>query len=387
MSMSTTSVEFLFNNDVYKQKDGVAMGSPLGPTLANIFVGYFEERLFASIPQPPTYFRYVDDTFVIFQSASDHQSFLMQLNAMHPSLQFTTEIEENNCLPFLDVLIERDRTAEKYLTSLYRKPTFTGEYVRYEAYCHKKRKLALIRTLVNRAQKICSPERLSTELKRLKSIFLSNGYPAYLVSKIITSELAKMKTTNDQPEQKKDNFVYMRLPFIGKPSYRFERQIEAAVYNCYESVRTRIIFQSRPMLPKMRKDVLPTLSSQNVVYQFTCYCKNNYVGQTSVTLRKRISEHVPKCLLDYQKFLNDNNGNKFDDKRMGYVNNATKRSSVCQHLAMNLECLKNYAATRFRPIAQARNSFHLSVLEAVIISQDQPEICKQKDFTYRTLLF
>ena len=111
------------------------------------------------------------------------------------------------------------------------------------------------------------------------------------------------------------------------------------------------------------------------------------MGQTSVTLRKRISEHVPKCLLDYQKFLNDGNGQKFDDKRMGYVNNAAKRSSVCQHLASNLECLKNYDAKRFRPIAQARNSFHLSVLEAVIISQDQPDICKQKDFTYRTLLF
>ena len=44
MNIATTSVEFSFNNKIYKQIDGVAMGSPLGPALANIFVGYQEEK-------------------------------------------------------------------------------------------------------------------------------------------------------------------------------------------------------------------------------------------------------------------------------------------------------------------------------------------------------
>ena len=179
----------------------------------------------------------------------------------------------------------------------------------------------------------------------------------------------------------------MRLPFIGKPSYRFERQIKIAIRSCYESVIPHIMFRSRPMLPKMRKDVLPTLSSQNVVYKFSCYCKSNYVGQTTQTLQKRMSQHVPKCLLDYQKFVCDNSGEQFDKKRMVSIINAKKQSSICEHLVNNPECLKNYSNVRFRPIAQARSSFHLSVLEAVIISQNRPEICKQKDFTYQTLLF
>ena len=34
---------FLFNGTYYEQVDGVAMGSPLGPTLANIFLCYWEE--------------------------------------------------------------------------------------------------------------------------------------------------------------------------------------------------------------------------------------------------------------------------------------------------------------------------------------------------------
>ena len=46
MKSITSSVEFSLNNTMYKQTDGVAMGSPLGPALANIFVGYYEEKLF-----------------------------------------------------------------------------------------------------------------------------------------------------------------------------------------------------------------------------------------------------------------------------------------------------------------------------------------------------
>ena len=42
MKIATSNVQFSFNNIVYSQIDGVAIGSPLGQTLANIFVGYLE---------------------------------------------------------------------------------------------------------------------------------------------------------------------------------------------------------------------------------------------------------------------------------------------------------------------------------------------------------
>ena len=41
---ATSSVEFSFNNTMYKQTDGIAMRSPLGSTLANIFKNYLLKR-------------------------------------------------------------------------------------------------------------------------------------------------------------------------------------------------------------------------------------------------------------------------------------------------------------------------------------------------------
>ena len=55
--------------------DGVAEDSPLGPALANIFVGYYEPKLFNKISKPTVNCRYVDDTFTFFHKKTDFQKF------------------------------------------------------------------------------------------------------------------------------------------------------------------------------------------------------------------------------------------------------------------------------------------------------------------------
>ena len=70
---------FFFSDTIYKQNDGVAMGSPLGPHLANIFMGFMERRWLQECPidfKPVLYRRYVDDTFLLFKSDSHIDLFL-----------------------------------------------------------------------------------------------------------------------------------------------------------------------------------------------------------------------------------------------------------------------------------------------------------------------
>ena len=129
---ATTSVEFSFNNIMYRQIDRVAMGSPLGRALANIFVGYYESKLFNKILKPILYCHYSDETFSLFHKETEFQKFLNCLVSLQPSLKFTNEIETNNSLPFLDVLVTK--SINKFITSVYRKPTFTGRYIHWNSF-------------------------------------------------------------------------------------------------------------------------------------------------------------------------------------------------------------------------------------------------------------
>ena len=83
------------------------MGSPLGPVLANIFLGYCETMI-AEHRWPELYRRFVDDTFSVFVGKDKALEFLDCLNGLHPALRFTMEGEVDMKLPFLDVLVMKD---------------------------------------------------------------------------------------------------------------------------------------------------------------------------------------------------------------------------------------------------------------------------------------
>ena len=48
--LATKESYFIFNGKLYKQVDGVAMSSPLGPTLANAFLAHFEKNWLQNCP-------------------------------------------------------------------------------------------------------------------------------------------------------------------------------------------------------------------------------------------------------------------------------------------------------------------------------------------------
>lgn len=85
---------FKYNDEFYKQKDGLAMGSPLSPLLAQIFMSDFEESI---LNAPFTknisfWYRYVDDILVGFTGTKDELTqTLKHLNSLHPKIKFTLE--------------------------------------------------------------------------------------------------------------------------------------------------------------------------------------------------------------------------------------------------------------------------------------------------------
>ena len=125
LQFAVKNVLFIFNNQLYQQIDGVAMGSPLGPTLANLFLCHHETKWLTNCPlefKPALYRRYIDDTFLLFKDASHIDKFLNYLNAQHSSIQFTSEIETNSMLNFLDITIAKINNS--FETSVFRKKNF-----------------------------------------------------------------------------------------------------------------------------------------------------------------------------------------------------------------------------------------------------------------------
>ena len=124
LKLAPAESSFIFDNKLYKQIDGVAMGSPSGPTLANAFLCNYEQIW---LNECPTQFkRYVDDIFVLFKSKEYLKLFVNYMNSKHRNIKFTVETEDSNNCSFLDVKITRQK--KRFVTSTLRKHTFSGVF-------------------------------------------------------------------------------------------------------------------------------------------------------------------------------------------------------------------------------------------------------------------
>ena len=196
----------MYNDKLYKQVDEVAMGSPLGPTIANFFLAHLETVLLKNKLKsyPALYLRYVDDIFAIFEDEQDCSEFLNLLNQQHSKIAFTLE-KSINSLPFLDTeMTIREGSLE---SSVWRKPSHTGLLLNYHAVCPLKWKFGLITCILNRAKAICSTESLfRSEITKLKEMFFKNGYSAWFFNKILNSFYNSRQQENDKTsEDEKDN--------------------------------------------------------------------------------------------------------------------------------------------------------------------------------------
>ena len=159
-------------------------------------------------------YRYMENPFVVFSNEDECDLFLDSLNPLHPSLHFTFEKESNLALPFLDVLVEK--SFSKFITSISRKPTFTGQYLHWNFFSPRKHKTNLILTLTHRALAICSPERLSSALDKIKFILRTNGYPEHVIKSLMAKKMKQFHTLSKFGLEKCP--FYLRLPWLGSVS-------------------------------------------------------------------------------------------------------------------------------------------------------------------------
>ena len=109
LGICTQESHFQFNGKYYDQIDGVAMGSPLAPLFANIFMDEFEQKHMDRLVELgiTSWTRYVDDILSTIRDQSCSKPILEFLNNQHPNIKFTIEMGKDNKLPFLDTCVSR----------------------------------------------------------------------------------------------------------------------------------------------------------------------------------------------------------------------------------------------------------------------------------------
>ena len=354
LEIATSNQLFQFNGELYEQTDGVAMGSPLGPLLANVFMCHIENQLEQKNMIPSFYRRYVDDTLVKMPNTESAADFLQVLNSVHPSLSFTMEFEHEGSIPFLGTLITR--CGNKLTTEVYRKPTDTGLLLHFDSHVDNRYKNGLVHTMVDRAYRLSSSqEAFSKECDKLRTIFSKLRYPNTLVNSTI--ERVK-KGTDKEPHAvtPSEPSVYIKLPFKDQRSAnRVRREIHSL--GSMINVNVKPVFTSRKLSQTLsvKENKPPIVNTQCVVYSFQCdLCDANYVGFTTRHLHQRISEH--------------------------------RYSAIGRHLDTHHENKRTKIGHLFKVLKKCRSKLDCLIYEMLFIKDIKPSLNTQSD-SIRAKLF
>ena len=135
--------------------------------------------------------RFVDDTFLLFQTEDHAEKFKNYLSKQHKNIKFTSEIGKMVLsVSFPDITSSRESNG--FVTSATPKPTFSSVFTNFESFIPDMHKRGLIETLLRRIFRLCSNyENFHREIKTLRSIFKHNDYPQHFVNECIKTFLNK----------------------------------------------------------------------------------------------------------------------------------------------------------------------------------------------------
>ncbi|XP_015197558.2 uncharacterized protein [Lepisosteus oculatus] len=205
---------FSLNNLFYQQVSGVAMGTRMGPSYTNIFVGWVEERFFASYTGyvPDLYKRYIDDCVGAATCSNDQlEFFLHHFTNFHPSLKYTVNISSTT-LPFLDIHLSINYP--RLSTSVYYKPTDSHSYLLYSSFHPNHTKNSLPFSQFLRLRRLCSDDiDFENQALEMYSFFINRGYPSSVIDRALARAKNTPRTINPIRNSRLNNRIPLVLPY------------------------------------------------------------------------------------------------------------------------------------------------------------------------------
>jgi len=191
---------FEYDEELYLQKHGTAMGTRVAPSFANIFMATIDREILkiSEILQKSgsgyltALKRFIDDLFFLWHGTEAQlKQFVTKLNNIHPCIRFTTSYNiMEKSTTFLDTKVQIKNG--KICTDLYRKSTDKVQYLLPSSAhpSHTTRNIPF--SLALRIRKICSePENVENRMNELRCMLKSRSYSHRIIENAIERAMEK----------------------------------------------------------------------------------------------------------------------------------------------------------------------------------------------------
>jgi hypothetical protein len=198
-----------FKDKIYQQNNGAAMGSPMIPPYANIYMYMLEKHTVHKwLKQGPLllYKRFIDDIIIFIREQSSEELTCLQsdLNSLHPQIKLTWTTKNITC-NFLDITLQCPNN--KIETNVYQKPLNMYSYLPFHSYHTKAQKLGFIKAEATRYSRLCSRKKDYQHMIQIFTLRLQRrGYPLAFIH----------KATSQVLWHKRYKYLYKQKPKITK---------------------------------------------------------------------------------------------------------------------------------------------------------------------------
>jgi hypothetical protein len=271
MEFVLTKGYITFQDQIYQQTNGAAMGSPMIPPYANIFMYQLEKHAvhkFTNLGLLLLYKRFIDDVFILTKD-SNITELQTELNTLNPSIKLTWSPSAKHC-NFLDIIVSIKNN--KIHTSVYQKQLNTYAYLPFHSYHTTAQKRGFIKGEAIRYARICTNESDFKLMVRLFTLRLQRrGYPLSFIYKALGQ--VQHKDRHKYTVKNKSNNNNKAIPLLFK--------IEYNPIVSHHNLRTSLN-QFTANILKLAK-IHPSLSQKVTI----CYKMPSKLHKLSLKARKR----------------------------------------------------------------------------------------------------
>lgn len=277
-----------YEGEFYLQKNGLSIGSPLSPVVAEIVLDFIfgELKKFAG-DKIKFMTKYVDDSFFIL-SNKDFDDVFEFLNNFHSRIKFTYE-KSMTKIDFLDISIQRDVRNNEFKFRHFKKLTYTGRIINFHSNnpMHFKRNTAV--NILRKWMDVSDVSFHNDLISEFRIMMKKNCYSDLFVNSIV--DYVVNVNIVRRPRGKIQGLKYFRLPYVSEGSILLKKCLEnldpkiKIAFGNYNTLKDKKIFSKA-------KDLTPLLKNSGVIYSVPCSdCSGIYVGETEQYLSKRLSSH------------------------------------------------------------------------------------------------